>query len=368
MFDEMDRSASQPARRQALRKPGEPIFKLALPTIGLYLTALTVFVLSTTAGIAGLVWIGITIAVNAAVIFAMFTVVHEAVHYLISSKRWVNALVGRLACVFVTPMFSFPSYRYVHLAHHKYVNDHDNDPDAFASHASTWQLPLHWTSAELFYSIYYIPRLRSRPTAEYAETAVLFTLSMAGLTVATVTGNLWILATVFLIPQRIAITLLGWWFDWLPHHGLENTKSSSRYRATRVRVGMEWLFTPLMLSQNYHLVHHLNPSVPFYRYGRMWRRDEEAHLQRNVAIATVFGQQLNSDEYREWKRLNRKLWRLLPVRRPAAPVPSSKADFRKNGSPSHIARRRRAPQSHRPEQHASYLKEVRPTAIAPPPK
>ena len=29
---------------------------------------------------------------------------------------------------------------------------------------------------------------------------------------------------------------------------------------------MEWLLTPLMLSQNYHLVHHLHPSVPFYRY------------------------------------------------------------------------------------------------------
>ena len=62
--------------------------------------------------------------------------------------------------------------------------------------------------------------------------------------------------------------VLGWWFDWLPHHGLEDTQSENRYRATRNRVGLEWLFTPLMLSQNYHLVHHLHPSVPFYRYLR----------------------------------------------------------------------------------------------------
>ena len=60
--------------------------------------------------------------------------------------------------------------------------------------------------------------------------------------------------------------MLAWWFDWLPHHGLEDTQSENRYRATRNRVGLEWLFTPLMLSQNYHLVHHLHPSVPFYRY------------------------------------------------------------------------------------------------------
>ncbi|MBV9088335.1 MAG: fatty acid desaturase [Mycobacteriaceae bacterium] len=325
IFDETDRAASQPARPRALRNPGEPIPTLALPTVVIYLTALTVFILSTTAGLAGRVWIGITIAVNAAVIVAMFTVVHEAVHYLVSSKGWVNPLVGRLALVFVTPMFSFAAFRYVHIAHHKYLNDDKNDPDAFASRASTWQLPLHWPSAELFYAIYYIRRWRSRPTAEYAETAVLFILSMAVLTVATITGNMWTLVVVFLIPQRIAITLLGWWFDWLPHHGLEVMKRSNRYCATRVRVGMEWLLTPLMLSQNYHLVHHLHPAVPFYRCARLWRRNEETYLQRNVAIATVFGQQLNSDEYREWKRLNRGLWRLLPVRTASSDrVPSAK--------------------------------------------
>lgn len=316
-FDEWDRGAPQPVRRQALGNRGEPTPKLALPTIGLYLTALTVFILSTTAGIVGLVWMGLTIAVNAFAIFAMFTVVHEAVHYLVSSKRWVNALVGRLAWVFVTPMFSLPAYRYVHLEHHKHVND-DNDPDVFASRASTWQLPLRWMSAEFFYCIYYIPRLRSRPTAEYAETVVLFILSMAGLTVVITTANLLTLAAVFLIPQRIAIALLGWWFDWLPHHGLETMKSGSRYRATRVRVGMEWLFTPLMVSQNYHLVHHLHPAVPFYRDGRMWRRNEKAYLQRNVVIATVFGRQLNLDEYRQWRRLNRKLWLLPRARRPTS--------------------------------------------------
>jgi fatty acid desaturase len=143
-------------------------------------------------------------------------------------------------------------------------------------------------------------------------------LSLTGLTVATVTGNLWILAVVFAIPQRIAITLLGWWFDWLPHHGLEVIKRSSRYSATRVRVGMESLFIPLMLSQNYHGVHHQHPGIPFYRYGQMWRDNEEAYLERNIAIATVFGQQLNPVQYREWKCLNRKLWRFLPVRKPAS--------------------------------------------------
>ncbi|MBL7508266.1 electron transfer flavoprotein, partial [Escherichia coli] len=56
---------------------------------------------------------------------------------------------------------------------------------------------------------------------------------------------------------------------------------------------------------------------PFYRYLRTWRRNEEAYLERNAAISTVFGQQLNPDEYRQWKELNGRLARLLPVRMPA---------------------------------------------------
>ncbi len=110
--------------------------------------------------------------------------------------------------------------------------------------------------------------------------------------------------------------VLAWWFDWLPHHDLEDTQQENRYRATRNRVGSEWILTPLLLSQNYHLVHHLHPSIPFHRYVATWRRNEEAYLEREAAIGTVFGQQLDPDEYRDWKQLNGKLARLLPVRMP----------------------------------------------------
>ena len=61
--------------------------------------------------------------------------------------------------------------------------------------------------------------------------------------------------------------------------------------------------TPLFVYQNYHLVHHLHPSVPFYRYVRAWRRNEQAYLDRNAAISTWFGRSLTPAEYRTWRRL-----------------------------------------------------------------
>lgn len=315
-IDALDRPTPAPARH-ALPDPGESVPRLAWPTLGIYFGALTVFVISTLAYLRGWAPAWVTIPVNAAVTFWMFTVVHDASHYAISSKRWVNGLFGRLAWIFVVPIYAFPAFCYVHIEHHRHSNDDENDPDTFASHGRPWQLPFRWALAEVFYGIFYLRRARSRPTAEVAETALMFTACVAGLIAAIITGNLWKLAIVFLIPYHIGVVILAWWFDWLPHHGLEDTQRTNRYRATRNRVGMEWLYTPLMLSQNYHLVHHLHPSVPFYRYLKTWRRNEEAYLEREAAISTVFGQQLNPDEFREWKKLNRKLGRVVPVRMPA---------------------------------------------------
>jgi phenylacetate-CoA oxygenase/reductase PaaK subunit len=164
-----------------------------------------------------------------------------------------------------------------------------------------------------YYARFYLARRSSRPRAETVETGFTLLATVAAVGAATATGNLWMAAVVYLIPQRIAITVLAWWFDWLPHHGLEHTQKENRYRATRNRVGLEWLLTPLMLSQNYHLVHHLHPSIPFYRYLRAWRRNEEAYLEREAAIATAFGHQLTPEEYRVWRELDSALARMRPV-------------------------------------------------------
>jgi phenylacetate-CoA oxygenase/reductase PaaK subunit len=301
-----------------LPDPGEPVPRYALPTLGIFVGSLAVFVAAAIAAINESVAWPVTVAINTVVCFVMFTVVHDASHYSISRTRWVNGLVGRIAWLFVSPLSSFSTFAYVHIEHHRHANDDDNDPDTFASHGPWWQLPFRFAVLDLAYAPFYLRRVRDRPRLEVAETAVLLAVCIAGVTVAIATGSFWLLAVIYLIPERLAVFFLAWWFDWLPHHGLQDTQRDNRYRATRARVGMEWLFTPLLLSQNYHLVHHLHPSVPFYRYLRAWRRNEEAYLEREAAISTVFGKQLNPDEFREWKELNRKLLRVLPVRMPSA--------------------------------------------------
>ena len=61
--------------------------------------------------------------------------------------------------------------------------------------------------------------------------------------------------------------------------------------------------TPLMLYQNYHLVHHLHPVIPFYRYIAVWRRNEPDYLRHGPPLSTVAGRPLSVDEYKRLRAL-----------------------------------------------------------------
>lgn len=302
--------------RHALPDPGERVPRLSWPIVGIFTGAIALFAASTWAAATDRLPAPATIVLSATAIFVLFTVLHDAAHYSISTHRWVNVAFGRVAMFFVSPLISFKSFAFIHIEHHRNTNDHENDPDHFVTGGPRWQLPVRFALMDVPYLGFLIRHVRSRPRAEVLETVFLIVLSTTVIVAATLTGHFWTLALVYLIPERVAVFVLAWWFDWLPHHDLEDTQQENRYRATRNRVGSEWVLTPLLLSQNYHLVHHLHPSIPFHRYVATWRRNEEAYLERDAAIGTVFGQELDADEYRDWKALNGRLASLLPVRMP----------------------------------------------------
>jgi ring-1,2-phenylacetyl-CoA epoxidase subunit PaaE len=304
------------ASRHALPDPGEEIPTISWPVVGIFLASVAVFAVSTWAALAQLLPVPVTVLLSATAIFVLFTVLHDAAHYSVSTHRWVNVAFGRAAMLFVSPLISFRSFAFIHIEHHRNTNDDAKDPDHFVSGAPWWQLPLRFPLMDVPYLAFLVRNVRRRPRAEVLETSFLLVTSVAVIVGCALTGHFWMLAVAYLIPERVAMFVLAWWFDWLPHHDLEDTQQENRYRATRNRVGSEWILTPLLLSQNYHLVHHLHPSIPFHRYVATWRRNEEAYLEREAAIGTVFGQQLDADEYRDWKRLNGRLARLLPVRTP----------------------------------------------------
>ncbi|MEX1178810.1 MAG: fatty acid desaturase [Nitriliruptor sp.] len=260
---------------------------------------LAVYGVTAWAALTGRLTAWVSIPVHAAMCFAMFTVLHDATHRGAGKVKAVNEILGRLAIPFVALHASFPLFRFIHLEHHKHVNeDPDVDPDAWVIEGPTWQLPLRWAVVDLRYAWFWANNVRSRPRAEIVESVAVMAVAAALLTGLVLTGHLGAFALVLLIPQRIALVVLAWWFDWLPHHGLEATNRDDRYQTTRNIVGAERLLTPLMFSQNYHLVHHLHPIVPFYRYLQAWRNEEVAYLEHDPPLATPTGRPVTADEER----------------------------------------------------------------------
>ncbi|MCS4257840.1 cytochrome c oxidase assembly factor CtaG [Rhodococcus erythropolis] len=101
---------SQPpaaASHDTLPDPGKQVPTLSWPIVGIFTGALAVFGISTWVTVTDSFPALATIAASGAAIFVMFTVLHDASHYSISSHRWVNVAFGRVAVFFVSPLIPF---------------------------------------------------------------------------------------------------------------------------------------------------------------------------------------------------------------------------------------------------------------------
>ena len=284
--------------------PAEPVPAVAWPTVALLVVGLALWFGSVAALLSGLWPWPVSTLISAVASYVLFTVAHDAAHHSTSSNQQLNRWIGRLAVPFFAPHAGMSTWRYIHMQHHRFTNHDDgNDPDHYTMRGPAWQRPLRWITVDLFYMVFYVPRLASRPRAEkielFTQWAVVITLSV----LAVVNGYGFELLVLYFLPCRIAILFLGWAFDYLPHNGLHHTPTEDKLKTTRNRVGGERWLSPVLLYQNYHLVHHLHPLVPFYRYIKVWRRNERTYLNGDPALSTVGGRELTIEEYAQLREL-----------------------------------------------------------------
>jgi beta-carotene hydroxylase len=276
---------------------------IAWPTVGLFIVALVMHLGSTTLGLSERwpTWASITI--NALCTYWMFTVAHDASHNSLSLNRWLNDGLGRAAILFLMPMPIFRAFRFIHMQHHRFSNEL-KDPDYWVGHGSKWTLPIRCAVMDLHYLVWYAPRLKSRPKDEVRDT-LLGAFFGAAVLIALIWQGWFVEALLYwLLPSRLAIAFLALAFDYWPHSPYKATEAENKFIATSVRAGSEWLLTPLLLAQNYHLVHHLYPLVPFYRYVKVWRAREGFHLSKSPLLVSVGGTELTRDAYLRTRLLN----------------------------------------------------------------
>jgi beta-carotene hydroxylase len=133
---------------------------------------------------------------------------------------------------------------------------------------------------------------RSRPIAEAAETllSVIAIYYASYVCIREGYGYDWL--TLWMLPLRIAIIILASTFDYVPHRPHKIQRHEDAYATTsRIegiwRVG-DYPLSVLLLYQNYHNIHHLFPSVPFYRYAPIWWRHRDELLKRGTPVVTMW--------------------------------------------------------------------------------
>jgi ring-1,2-phenylacetyl-CoA epoxidase subunit PaaE len=299
------RPAAEGINIKRIPNPEEPVPAVAWPTLFLLVGGLALWGGSTAAALADVWPWWVSTLFNAVASYLLFTVAHDAAHHSASSESRLNRLMGRIATPFFAPHAGFSTWRFIHMQHHRFTNHHDDllDPDGYTMRGPKWQALPRWITLDLYYLVYYLPKLGSRPRAEKVELATQWLIVAAITGAAIATGHAFDIFVLLYLPCRLSILFLAWAFDYLPHHGLHHTPEEDKAKTTRNRIGGERLLSPALLYQNYHLVHHLHPTVPFYRYIAVWRRNEERYLENEPALSTVGGRPLTPDEYRELRKL-----------------------------------------------------------------
>ncbi len=224
------------------------------PTLLMFLAAISLAVVSTVGHFAWN-WPGwCTFLTNVLALHLVGTVIHDASHNVAHRNPLVNAILGHGSALMLG--FVFPVFTRVHMQHHANVNDPKNDPDHFVSTGG----PLWLIAPRFFYHEVFFFRRRLWRKYELFEWLI-SRLCLVGIVYfAASQGELGYVFNFWFSPAGCVGLMLGLFFDYLPHRP---HKERDRWHNARVYPGA--ILNLLILGQNYHLIHHLWPSIPWYK-------------------------------------------------------------------------------------------------------
>ena len=215
---------------------------------------------------------------------------HEAQHdiYFPRSSRWhwVNEAIGQYS---VLPLaMALSTLRVTHLEHHRHANDPVLDPDFHMNAPGVW--PAIWKAITKGQAANdrYGPALRRLGTAA-ARQAMLHgliskLLFFGILTVLAWTGWPLEAALLWWLPRHVGLAYINFYLSWAPHYPDPQVGRYNDTRAFKSRLGNLG-----SLGMQYHIIHHLYPTIPLNRHPAVYRELRPILKQQGCAVGDLHG-------------------------------------------------------------------------------
>jgi fatty acid desaturase len=213
---------------------------------------------------------------------ALLILMHEGTHYLLFKNRRLNAVVSELLLAW--PLFiTTRTYRGGHFAHHRHVNT-ENDPDLMRkqSSASEWEFPKSWGAlvALLAKDVFGLQTRqlfsdfadmwdRKSTREEGVDSYVVARILYYAIVLSVVTYfQLWpMFLLLWVVPILTWLKMIMRIRSIAEHFAIEKDHAYTQSRTTLPSLVERFFVAPRNI--NFHIEHHLYPSVPFFRLPQL---------------------------------------------------------------------------------------------------
>ena len=222
--------------------------------------------------------------------YTAFTPLHDATHRAVSSNNFLNDLLGTISGFLLFPLSNTAGYRYLHLAHHRYVGDKDLDPDEPMVAIPTKYFPFGYLVL-LFPDLIWAYWLLFKA---WKRTPVKARMNVLIMIIGNVLFHLiWFLSPfwqeyliLFFIPNRLAITYTAFTFAHTPHP--EGLKWNDFPFYTTFKLKGNKFFLLSLWGQAHHAMHHFLPHIPWYKYFKVWDLANGVFQKQDIPTKEVF--------------------------------------------------------------------------------
>lgn len=238
---------------------------------------------------------------------ALLVLMHEASHFHLLSNRKLNDIISDLFCAFPSNVTTV-GYRYQHAEHHRYVNTAQDPYWVIMQAQPAWHFPRTPLRAAAVFlgdclGLYvpdhlkafrpwtYLSRLagKSQPKLT-ADEHVRYLLFMGTLITSLTLAGGWLYYLLLWVVPQSTVLMAIFRLRSLGEHPLEKDNTLTETRESRDvpgRLMERVLIGPLNI--NYHLTHHLFPSITFNNLPRMHARlEQEGIFQKGVNQFDVY--------------------------------------------------------------------------------